>query len=147
MDQNRIYLFVHVILEVKERKPLLKNVLRVVFFAWLKKTMPQKGIRVHAAGGGVDHVHLLMQLHPAQNLQQVVRQLKEEGLNFIGADDLLKEPFHWEEEYTAFTVSPGSVRQTHEYIERQDEYHRSRTLEQEMEQISKTRIELHDTHP
>jgi putative transposase len=146
MEPNRIYLFVHVILEVRERKPLLKNVLRVVYFAWLKKTLPQKGIRIHAAGGGEEHVHLLIQLHPAQNLQQVVKQLKEESLYFIGTDDLLKEPFLWEDEYTAFTVSPGSVKQTVDYIERQDEYHLSRTLEQEMEQISKTRIDLHDTN-
>ena len=147
MDRNLIYLFVHVILEVKDRRPLLRNVLRVVFLAWLKKTLPQKGIRVHATGGGEDHVHLLIQLHPAQNLQQVIRQLKEESLNFIGADDLLKEPFQWDEEYTAFSVSPGALKQTVEYIERQDEYHRSRTLEQEMEQISKTRIDLHENNP
>ena len=37
MEQQTIYLFVHVILEVEDHKPLLKNVLRVVYFSWLKK--------------------------------------------------------------------------------------------------------------
>lgn len=146
MENNRIYLFAHVIIEVKERKPLLKNVLRVVYFAWLKKTMLQKGVRIHAVGGGEEHVHLLLQLHPAQNLLQVVKQLKEESLSFIGTNDFLKEPFAWAEEYTAFTVSPGAVKQTLDYIERQDEFHQSKSLEQEMEQISKTRIDLHETN-
>ena len=144
MEHNRIFLFVHVILEVQDRKPLLKTVLRVVFFAWLKKTMTQKGVRLHSIGGGEDHVHLLIQLHPAQNLMQVVRQIRDESLNFIGTNDFLKEPFAWQEDYTAFTVSPGAYNQSFDFIERQDEYHLSRTFEQEMEQISKTRIDLHE---
>lgn len=146
MEGNRIYLFVHVILEVGERKALLKNVLRVVFFAWLKKTMTEKGVRLHAIGGGEDHVHLLLQLHPAQNLMQVVKQVKEESLSFIGNNSFIKEPFAWQDEYTAFTVSPGALKQTMDYIERQDEYHQGKTLEQEMEQISKTRIDLHESN-
>lgn len=146
MENNRIYLFVHVVLEVKDRKPLLKNVLRVVYFAWLKKTMSEKGVRIHAASGGEEHVHLLLQLHPAQNLLQVVKQLKEESLSFIGTNDFLKEPFGWNDQYTAFTVSPGAVKQTLDFIERQDEYHQGKSFEQEMEQISKTRIDLHETN-
>jgi putative transposase len=144
MEQHRIYLFVHVILEVQDRKPVLKNVLRVVFFAWLEKAMTQKGVRLQHIGGGDDHVHLLIQLHPAQNLMQVVRQIKEESLGFIGNNDFLKEPFAWKEDYTAFTVSPGAYNQTFEFIERQEDYHLSKSFEQEMEQISKTRIDLHD---
>ncbi|TAH05558.1 MAG: hypothetical protein EAZ17_00875, partial [Sphingobacteriales bacterium] len=71
---------------MEDHKPLLKNVLRVVYFSWLKKTMAEKGVRLQAIGGGEDHVHLLVQLHPAQNLMQVVRQLKDESLSFIGSN-------------------------------------------------------------
>lgn len=142
--ENRIYLFVHVIMEVQDRKPVLKNVLRVVFFAWIKKTMTQKGVRLHIIGGGDEHVHLLLQLHPAQNLMQVVRQFREESLTFIGTNDFLKEPFAWKDDYTAFTVSPGAYNQTLDFIARQDEYHLAKTFDQEMEQISKTRIDLHE---
>jgi putative transposase len=146
MESTRIYLFVHVILEVGERKPLLTNVLRVVYFAWLRKTMLEKGVRLHAIGGAEDHVHMLVQLHPAQNLMQVVRQLKDESLTFIGSNHFSKEPFSWQEDYTAFTVSPGAFRQTSDYIERQEEYHQGKTLAQEMEQISQTRINIHESN-
>ena len=146
MEQQTIYLFVHIILEVEDHKPLLKNVLRVVYFSWLKKTMAEKGVRLQAIGGGEDHVHLLVQLHPAQNLMQVVRQLKEESLNFIGSNHFSKENFAWKDSYTAFSVSPGAFKQTQDYIERQEEYHQQKTFAQEMEQISKTRIDIHESN-
>lgn len=146
MEQQTIYLFVHIILEVEDHKPLLKNVLRVVYFSWLKKTMADKGVRLQSIGGGEDHVHLLVQLHPAQNLMQVVRQLKEESLNFIGSNHFSKEIFAWKDNYTAFSVSPGAFKQTQDYIERQEEYHQQKTFAQEMEQISKTRIDIHESN-
>ncbi|MFN5477895.1 MAG: transposase [Chitinophagaceae bacterium] len=146
MEQQNIYLFVHVILEVEDHKPLLKNILRVVYVAWLKKTMAEKGVRLHAINGGEDHVHMLLQLHPAQNLMQVVRQIKDESLSFIGSNHFSKESFAWKEGYTAFSVSPGAFKQTLDYIERQEEYHQQKTFAQEMEQISKTRIDIHESN-
>lgn len=146
MEANRIWLFVHVILEVKDRKSSLQQVLRVVFFAWLKKVMNEKGVRILHIGGGVDHVHLLLQVHPAQNLMQMVKQIKEESLAFIGNGSLVNGPFGWQEEYTAFSVSPGAFKQTVDYIERQEEYHQTKTLEQELDLISKTRIDIDDAH-
>ena len=146
MEANRIWLFVHVILEVKDRKPSLQHVLRVVYFAWIKKVMNEKGVRILHVGGGEDHVHLLLQLHPAQNLLQVAKQIKEESIAFIGNGNFQTGPFGWQEEYTAFTVSPGAYKQTVDYIERQEEYHQQKTLEQELDLISKTRIDIDESH-
>jgi putative transposase len=82
----------------------------------------------------------LLQLHPAQNLLQVVKQLKEESMKFINESKFLQEDFSWEQDYTAFTVSPSAYTQTMEYISKQDEYHLQRSFQQEMELINKTRI-------
>ncbi len=140
MHENRVYLFIHAIFEVGESKPLLKPSLRAVFFAWLKKHSNEKGIRILAIGGGTEHVHVLLQLHPAQNLLQVVKQIKEEALNFINESKFLQEDFTWASDYTAFTVSPSAYAQTLEYISKQDEYHQTRSFAQEMDLINKTRI-------
>jgi REP element-mobilizing transposase RayT len=140
MHEHRIYLFIHVIFTVQGSARVLNPALRSVYFGWLKKHMPGKAIRILTAGGGEEHVHLLLQLHPAQNLLQVVRQVKEESLRFINESLFLPDPFSWEDEYTAFTVSPGAFNQTMEYIAKQDEYHKQRSFEQEMEQINNTRI-------
>jgi REP element-mobilizing transposase RayT len=140
MHENRIYLFIHAIFEVGEGRPLLKPTLRAVFFAWLKKHAGEKGVRILSIGGGVEHVHLLLQMHPAQNLLQVMKQVREESLKFINESKFLQEEFTWAQDYTAFTVSPSAYAQTVDYISKQDEYHQSRSFSQEMELINKTRI-------
>lgn len=145
MHDNRIYLFIHAVFEVGESRPLLKPTLRAVFFAWLKKHAAEKGIRILAVGGGVEHVHLLLQLHPAQNLLQVVKQVREESLTFINESKFLQENFSWSADYTAFTVSPSAFTQTMEYINKQDEYHLSKSFLHEMELIHKTRINTNES--
>lgn len=140
MHDNRIYLFIHAIFEVKDGKPLLTPSLRAVYYAWIKKHAGEKGNRILNIGGGTDHVHLLLQMHPAQNLLQMVKQVKEESLRFINESKFLQEDFSWEQDYTAFTVSPSAFAQTMDYISKQDEYHQQKSFLQEMELINKTRI-------
>ncbi len=146
MHEGRVYLFIHVITEVKDRTPLMKKPLRAVYYGWCKKFGDQKGIRLISIGGSDDHMHYLIQLHPAQNLLQVVKQLKEESARFIQDSKLLLQDFSWKDDYTAYSVSPGSLQQTKDYIERQEDYHLSKTLEQEMEGFNKTRINTDDAN-
>ena len=75
-----------------------------------------------------------------------MKQIKEESIAFIGNGNFQTGPFGWQEEYTAFTVSPGAYKQTVDYIERQEEYHQQKTLEQELDLISKTRIDIDESH-
>jgi putative transposase len=140
MHDNRVYLFIHAIFSVKDAQHLLKPSLRAVYFAWIKKHAGEKAIRILNIGGGADHVHILLQLHPAQNLLQVVKQVKEESVKFINESKFLQEEFSWDADYTAFTVSPSAFTQTMDFISKQDDYHQHKTFIQEMELINKTRI-------
>jgi putative transposase len=133
----QIFLYVHAIWSTAERNKWLTKPVRVVLFTHLKKVAEEKGIRLLQVDGGEEHAHLLLQLHPAQNLSQVIRQLKAESEEWLNAAQLLKEPFAWSEELIAYSVSPGSLQQVQSFIERQDEYHRSKSFESEIEVFQK----------
>lgn len=140
MREHKIYIFLHVIVEVEGRKPLLKPSLRTVFFSWIKKHAREKGYRIHALGGGLEHVHFFIQLHPAQNLLQVIKWIKDESHRFIDESKFLTEPFAWASDYRAFSVSPSNYTQTMEYLLKQDDFHQHKTFEQEIELIDNIRI-------
>jgi REP element-mobilizing transposase RayT len=82
-------------------------------------------------------MHVLIHLHAAQNLAQMVRQLKAESSEWLNATRLLNAPFEWEDDYSAWSVSPTVLRQVMEYFDKQEEYHRTRTLDQELEQFAR----------
>ncbi|WP_127133149.1 transposase [Pseudoflavitalea rhizosphaerae] len=140
VNNHKIWLFVHVIVTVHERKPLLKKPIRTVLFAHLQQDASAKGTKVTAVNGVEDHLHLLIQLHPAQNLLQVMKALKTEASNWINNSNLLAEPFEWEENFAAYTVSPSGVKQVGDFIGRQEEYHKTKSLESELEVFDKVQL-------
>ncbi len=130
---HKTYLYAHAIWSTAERIAVLTRPVRMVLFAHLQKTAEEKGIKVIQVNGAADHVHILVQMHPAQNLAQIVRQIKTDTADWLNATQLLQGPFEWEEDYAAYSVSPSAVQQVSDYIERQEEYHKTKTLEAELE--------------
>jgi len=134
---HKTHLYAHALWAVRQKQPLLTRTVRVVLYAHLIKYGEERGLRVMHAGGAADHMHVLIHLHAAQNLAQMVRQLKAESSEWLNATRLLNAPFVWEDDYSAWSVSPTVLRQVMEYFDKQEEYHRTRTLDQELEQFAR----------
>jgi len=132
MSLLKSYLYVHAVWSVSGQRPLLQRSVRTVLSAHMLKSAEEKGIRILKANGGADHLHLLLHLHPAQNLAQLVRQLKSESTDWLNTTQIVSESFQWEEDYVAYSVSPNVIRQVSEYIDRQEEYHQTKTFQDEM---------------
>jgi REP element-mobilizing transposase RayT len=129
----QIFLYVHIIWSTRDRQQILSKPVRVVLYAHLKKMAEEKGIHLHSINGVEDHMHLLLQLHPAQNLSQVMRLLRSETTDWLNGIQLLKVEFAWSDEIIAYSVSPGSLLQVTSFIDRQEEYHETKTFESEIE--------------
>jgi len=139
-----VYLFVHVIWSVHRREPLLSKPVRRVLFAHLQKEGEEKGLRIVAMGGVEDHVHCLIQLLPSQNLLQVLRTIRTSAAAWINESKFLTltGEFAWDEEFWAASVSPSGVKQVVEYIGKQEEHHKTKTLESELEIFDKFKESL-----
>lgn len=138
---TRTFLFVHVIWTTLNRIPVLKKPVRMVLFAFLQKHSEEKGIRVISIQGIEDHIHVLLQLNPAQNLSQVVRSLKNDATVWLKDTNLLESDLEWQQEYAAYTVSPSGVKQVIEFIANQESYHKTKTLESELAVFDKNYVE------
>ncbi len=141
-NQNRVYLFVHIIWSVHNREPLLTKPIRAILFSHLQKRAGEKGINVLAVNGVEDHVHVLLQLHPAQNLSQVVKSIRTDAADWLNETKLIASPFQWEEAYAALSVNPSTIKQVTDFLGRQEEYHKTKTLESELEVFDKINIEV-----
>lgn len=127
-----VYLYVHVIWSVRGRETLLGKAVRRVLFAHMQKDGADKGVRIVAIDGVEDHVHCLLQLMPSQNLSQVMKQVRASSMTWLNENRLLSTEFAWEEDYYAYSVSPSGVKQVTDYIARQEEYHKNKTLDSEL---------------
>jgi REP element-mobilizing transposase RayT len=127
-----IILYAHVIWSVRGREALLTKAVRRVLFVHMAKEAAEKGIRVVAIDGADDHVHCLLQLMPSQNLSQVVKSVRTSSMAWLNETRLLPAEFAWEEDYYAYSVSPSGVKQVIDFIGKQEEYHKTKTLESEL---------------
>jgi putative transposase len=139
-DQRKIYLFIHVIWSVYQQQKLLNKPVRKVLFANIQKRAEEKGTKILVINGVEDHVHCLLQLLPAQNLLQVVKSIKTESSQWLNENKLLSVGFEWEDEYAAYSVSPSVINQVMDYINKQEEHHKTKTLEKEMEVFEKLHL-------
>lgn len=141
-DHPKVYLFVHAIWSVYNRESLLSKPVRKILFVHIQKEAEEKGMKVLAVNGVEDHVHCLVQLLPAQNLTQVIKSIRTLSSHWLNENKLLTGVFDWEEGYAAYSVSPSSVKQVIDYIGKQEEYHKSKTLESELEVFEKLKESL-----
>jgi len=139
-NQNKVYLFVHIIWSVRDREPLLTKPVRTVLFSHMQKRAEERGIKVLAANGVEDHVHVLIQLHPAQNLTQVVKSIRADAADWLNETKLLSSTVEWEEHYAAYSVNPSAVKQVIDFTHKQEEYHKTKTLESELEVFDKVQL-------
>jgi putative transposase len=137
-----VYLYAHVIWCVRGRETLLSKAVRRVFFAHMQKEGAEKGTRIVAIDGVEDHVHCLLQLMPSQNLSQVMKQIRSSSTAWLNETRLLSTEFAWEDEYYAYSVSPSGLRQVIDFIGKQEEYHKTKTLDSELEIFDKFKNEL-----
>jgi putative transposase len=136
-NDTKVFLYVHAIWSVKDRAPLLKKPVRAVLFPHMQQSAAEKGIRLLSMNGVEDHVHALIQLHPAQNLSQVIRMVRDESAQWINGNKLMDAAFEWHDTYAAYTVNPSGVKQVMDFIANQEEYHKNKTLDNELEAFAK----------
>lgn len=136
-EHPTVYIFIHAIWTVQQREALLTRPVRKVLFMHMQKDGEEKGLRIMAINGVGDHVHCLLQLMPSQNLLQVIKSIKSSSSAWLNENKFLPSEFGWEEGYAAYSVSPSGVRQVREYIDRQEDYHVSKTLDSELETIAR----------
>jgi REP element-mobilizing transposase RayT len=137
---SKVFLFIHVITCVKNKEPLLTKPVRTVLFAHIKKHAVENGINVLSVNGTDDHMHVVMQMMPTQNLAQIMKSIRAESETWINESNFIRNHFGWEEDFAALSVSPSGIKQVLDYLDKQEEHHKTKTLDSELEVFQKIQI-------
>lgn len=126
-------LFYHVVFSTKDRRPHLTPEIRDRVHAYLGGIIKELGGAPLAIGGTGDHVHLLIETHPATALSDLVRMLKANSSKWIHETFPDQSLFAWQLGYSAFTVSESVKQQVALYIRNQESHHAGRSFDDELE--------------
>jgi putative transposase len=131
MPQSFACLHYHLTFSSKHRQPLLTPDLSERIFEYIGGILkPHKGVLV-AAGGTVDHVHLLVSLSRSMAVAEAVRLIKTNSSGWVHDIFPEQEGFAWQTGYGAFAVSYSHLDMVRQYLARQEEHHRIKTFQEE----------------
>ena len=118
-------LIVHFIFSTKDRYPWLDADVRPRMHAYLATICRAAGAEVFRIGGVADHVHLVTTLPRTLSQAEMLEGLKKKSSKWI--KDLAPDyrSFYWQRGYGAFSVSPSQLDALLDYVETQEEHHRS----------------------
>jgi putative transposase len=125
----------HLVWSTKNREPVLTRELRSAVFDHIMMQTEQKNISLDTIGGYLEHVHALISLGSEQTIAKIAQLLKGESSHWLNKSGLLQGRFEWQEEYFAVSVGESSLQAVRQYIQTQQEHHRTRSFAEEYKEL------------
>lgn len=121
----------HVVFSTKYRKPLITGELRNRLYEYIGGIF--RGLNGHLIeiGGIEDHIHLLANFSPATALSASVRDVKANACRWANEKASARRRFEWQKGYGAFTVSYSQIDAVRQYIQNQQEHHKTSSFHDE----------------
>ena len=122
---------IHIVYAVKGRQSLLSKTYRKELYKYLAGIIKNKGQKVLAINGTVDHIHLLISMTPDLAISDLIRDVKRFSTSFVNQKKWTRGKFYWQEGFGAFSYSNSQIPDVIKYIEKQEEHHRIHSFREE----------------
>jgi len=86
-------------------------------------------------GGVSDHVHVVTTLPRTLSQAELIEQIKKPSSKWIKAFGARYRGCSWQRGYAAFSVSPSHLEAVLQYVQRQEEHHRTHTFQDEYREL------------
>ena len=102
-------------------------------FSYIKALIRRRQGSIVAIGGTFDHVHILVKIRPTNFLPYFLRDIKAVSSKFINKINDERFLFRWQRGYGAYVVGPQYIDVITNYINNQEEHHKTMDIKDEVE--------------
>ena len=131
MPQSLSYLLIHIVFSTKDRAPILDASILPDLHAYLATVARNADCECYRVGGVADHVHLAIRISRTITMAQLVEELKTSSSKWLKTQSPTLARFAWQRGYGAFSVGPSDLEALRNYIDTQEEHHRTHTFQEE----------------
>ena len=134
MSKTYNQIFVHFVLIVKNRYPLINPQWEFRLHQYIKSVIDNRGNKTLIINGTKDHVHILISMHNTESPSGLMLCVKRDSSKFIKSNHFCPK-FYWQEGYGAFSYTKSHVNSVYQYIQNQKEHHKKVSSLDEMKSI------------
>ena len=131
MPQSLSNILVHLIFSTKDRQPWLGKDVREKAHAFLAGAVRQCECEAYRVGGVADHVHLAVRLSRTLSVADLVKETKTASSKWLKTQNAKLTGFSWQQGYGVFSVGMSQKDTLLQYIDNQEEHHRTHTFQDE----------------
>lgn len=128
--------YYHLVWATKKRAALIDAEVEPFLYQYLFSKARELEVRVYAANGWTDHVHMVVSIPPRLAVADVVRRLKGASAHYLNHDLEMADHFQWQRGYGVLTLGERQRPVAVEYVERQKEHHGHQTTNGWLERIN-----------
>ena len=137
MANTYCQIYVHFVFAVQNRMGLIKQSWKDDLYKYITGTISNKGHKLLAIGGVSDHIHILVSMSPTQSISDLMADVKRSSSLWINERKLVPGKFSWQSGYGAFTYNKQQISNVANYIENQEEHHKTKKFRDEYENLLK----------
>lgn len=128
-------LWLHFVWSTHNRQRIITKDLKQKLVNHLISYGKKKYIDVDCANGDMDHIHVLVRMHPSQSPAEIANLLKGESSNWINKNDFVIGKFAWQNGYGVFSVSESQLGKIRNYIKNQEKHHERKSYLDEVQEF------------
>jgi putative transposase len=130
-------IYIHIVIVVKWRSNLISDNWKADLFKYINAIVVGNKDKMMCINGVSDHIHILLSVSPVTKISDLVRDIKASSARWINEKRFINGRFEWQSGYGAFSVSPGRVDRTIDYIKNQEVHHQRDSFRTEYLKILK----------
>ncbi|MCM8543117.1 MAG: IS200/IS605 family transposase, partial [Lentisphaeraceae bacterium] len=132
MAQSLSKILVHLVFSTKNREPLIKNEFKEELYAYLSGICRKLDTECYRVGGFSDHIHMAIILPRTKALSDIVSSIKASSSKWMNEEKGFSGLFSWQAGYGAFSLGFSQLDSLLNYIDHQEEHHRTNTFKEEL---------------
>jgi putative transposase len=150
MPQSLNKVILHMVFSTKDRMPLIAAGIRPRLHAYIAtvfRAIDPTQCQAYRVGGVADHVHIAGTLPRTVTISKLFEIVKKESSIWIKTQGAAYEKFYWQAGYGCFSVAPSQLDQLIQYIDTQEDHHKTVTFQDECRTfLSKYQIEYDERY-
>ena len=124
-------MYVQVVIVVKFREALIQKKWKDELYKYITGIVTNKGQKMLRINGVENHIHMLLNIQPNIALSDLMSDVKANSTKWINDQGFCKHSFRWQEGFGAFTYSISQIDNVINYIDNQEERHKTKTFKSE----------------
>ena len=129
-------LLTHLVWSTHKREKVIGRPLRVKLHAFLHEYAENHSLKIVVSYINADHVHILIDQDPVRSIAEFVKLLKGSSSRWLNLQKDQPHKFSWGRGYGAFSVSVSNFSKVVNYINNQEEHHRTKSFPEEFDQFN-----------